>query len=399
MAIRETREAQLKEISLITRNFTESVIREMTRICNEYKGLNLAQGFPDFDPPSEIMEAAVSAIRSGHNQYAVTFGEPHFRQAIAEKVRSFNGIKCDPDTEITVTCGATEAMIATLKAIINPGDEIIIFEPFYENYGPDCILSGAIPKYVTLHGPDWQYDPDELISAFNNKTKAIVINTPHNPTGKVFSAEELAFIAGLCMKWDAYAVTDEVYEHIIYDDAEHVSIASLDGMAERSVTINSMSKSYSVTGWRVGWAIANPEITSAIRKVHDFLTVGAARPFHEAGVVAMNMPQSYYTELKKIYDAARDSLYSDLLSAGFAGEKPQGAYYVMCENERLMDALGASNDHEFARRLIQAAGVAAVPGSSFYSEPQKGFKQLRFCFSKSAQTLGKVRACFEKLRV
>lgn len=387
----------MKDISLVTTNFTESVIREMTRVCNEYNGLNLAQGFPDFDPPSEIMEAAVSAIMNGHNQYAVTFGEPHFRQAIAEKVGKFNRIKCDPNTDITVTCGATEAMIATLKAIINPGDEIIIFEPFYENYGPDCILSGAIPKYVTLYGPDWKYDPSELTAAFNNKTKAIVINTPHNPTGKVFSVEELNFIADLCMKWDTYAVTDEVYEHIIYDDVEHVSIASLDGMADRSVTINSMSKSYSVTGWRVGWAIANPEITSAIRKVHDFLTVGAARPFHEAGVVAMRMPQSYYDELKQIYDAARQSLYDDLLNAGFTGEKPQGAYYVMCENDRLMESLGATNDHEFARRLIQEAGVAAVPGSSFYSTPEKGLRQLRFCFSKSAHTLGKVRACFDKL--
>lgn len=387
----------MKDISTITRNFTESVIREMTRICNQYDGCNLAQGFPDFDPPQEIMEAAINAIRGGYNQYAVTFGEPGFREAISRKVASFNDIKCDPATDITVTCGATEAMIASLKAIINPGDEIIIFEPFYENYGPDCILSGATPKYVTLHGPDWNYDPDELASAFNDRTKAIIINTPHNPTGKVFTMQELQFISNLCAKWDAYAVTDEVYEHILYDDAQHISIASIDGMADRTITINSMSKTYSVTGWRVGWAIANKEVTSAIRKVHDFLTVGAARPFHEAGVVAMNMPQSYYEGLAHIYDSARSSLYEDLSKAGFTGRKPQGAYYIVCENDRLMKALGANNDHEFARQLISVAGIAAVPGSSFYSSPEKGSKQLRFCFSKSGATLKKVKERFALL--
>ncbi|MDD3471980.1 MAG: aminotransferase class I/II-fold pyridoxal phosphate-dependent enzyme [Syntrophaceae bacterium] len=387
----------MREISKITLGFTESVIREMTRICNEYNGCNLAQGFPDFDPPSEIMEAAISAIKCGYNQYAVTFGEPHFRQAISAKVLEYNKIKCDPVTDITVTCGATEAMIATLKAIINPGDEIIIFEPFYENYGPDCILSGAVPKYVTLNGPKWDYDPDELSSAFNNKTKAIIINTPHNPTGKVFERSELKFIADLCMKWDAYAVTDEVYEHILYDGFKHVSIASFDGMEDRTITINSMSKSYSVTGWRVGWAIAQRDITSAIRKVHDFLTVGAARPFHEAGVAAMGMPQSYYDELTQVYANARESIYEDLVSAGFKGEKPQGAYYIMCENDQLMGALGAKDDHEFAGGLIRAAGIASVPGSSFYSSADKGINQLRFCFSKSGATLEKARECFRKI--
>lgn len=369
----------------------------MTRICDEHRGYNLAQGFPDFNPPEEIMEAAIRAIRDGHNQYAVTFGEPHFREAIAEKVREYNSIKCDPVTDITVTCGATEAMIATLKAIVNPGDEIIVFEPFYENYGPDSILSGATPRYVTLYPSDWRFNPDELAAAFNAKTKAIVINTPHNPTGKVFLREELRCIADLCIKWDTYCITDEVYEHIIYDDAEHISIASLDGMGNRTVTINSMSKTYSVTGWRVGWAIANKRVTSGIRKVHDFLTVGAARPFQEAGVVALNMPLSYYERLQQTYETARKLLYEVLIKADFNCEKPEGAYYMMCENEKLRNSLRAGNDHEFARKLIETTGVASVPGSSFYSSPDKGLKQLRFCFSKSKATLDQVKIGLSKL--
>lgn len=369
----------------------------MTRICDEHGGYNLAQGFPDFNPPAEIMEAAIKAIRDGHNQYAVTFGEPHFREAIAAKALQYNKIKCDPVTDITVTCGATEAMIATLKAIVNPGDEIVLFEPFYENYGPDSILSGAQPRYVTLYSPDWNFNPDELSAAFNEQTKAIVVNTPHNPTGKVFSRQELRSIADLCVKWDAYCVTDEVYEHIIYDGVKHVSIASLDGMGDRTVTINSMSKTYSVTGWRVGWAIANEHVTSGIRKVHDFLTVGAARPFHEAGVVAMSMPESYYRSLSQTYDEARSLLYEDLIRAGFSCEKPKGAYYMMCENDRLMNSLLANNDYEFARRLIEVTGVASVPGTSFYSAPDKGMKQLRFCFSKSKATLDRVRTAFRSL--
>ena len=387
----------LKPISAITENFTESVIREMTRICDERGGYNLAQGFPDFNPPEEIMEAAIKAIRDGHNQYAVTFGEPHLREAIAEKVWEYNNIKCDPVTDITVTCGATEAMIATLKAIVNPCDEIIVFEPFYENYGPDSILSGATPRYVTLYPPDWHYNPDELAAAFNEKTKAIIINTPHNPTGKVFSRSELRFIADLCIKWDSYCITDEVYEHIIYDDAVHVSIAALDGMGDRTVTINSMSKTYSVTGWRVGWAIANKHVTSGIRKVHDFLTVGAARPLQEAGVTALRMPQSYYQGLQQTYDKARKVLYEVLIKAEFSCDKPRGAYYMMCENDKLMRELGANNDHEFARQLIKTTGVASVPGTSFYSSPDKGLNQLRFCFSKSKSTLDQVRFGFIKL--
>lgn len=368
----------------------------MTRICDEYGGYNLAQGFPDFDPPAAIIEAAIKAIRDGHNQYAVTFGEPHFREAIANKAWEYNKITCDPVTDITVTCGATEAMIATLKAIVNPGEEIIVFEPFYENYGPDAILSGATPRYVTLDGPGWDFDPQELAAAFNEKTKAIIINTPHNPTGKVFTRQELEYIAELCTKWDTYAVTDEVYEHIIYDDAEHVSIASLEGMGDRTITINSMSKSYSVTGWRVGWAIANSQVTSGIRKVHDFLTVGAARPFQEAGVVALNMPISYYADLQKTYSEARTFLYGVLTDNGFDCSLPEGAYYIMSENRPLMEKLGASHDHEFARRLIETTGVASVPGTSFYASTKKGKDQLRFCFSKSMVTLDAVAKSFNR---
>ncbi|MBW2487863.1 MAG: aminotransferase class I/II-fold pyridoxal phosphate-dependent enzyme, partial [Deltaproteobacteria bacterium] len=280
----------------------------MTRVCMAAGGINLAQGFPDFDPPQELKQAAIEAIEAGRNQYSITFGEPDLREAIAAKAFRYNQVDYNPDNEITVTCGATEAMIATLKALVNPGDEIIIFEPYYENYGPDAILSGARPRYVTLHPPDWNYDTDELAAAFNAETKAIIINTPNNPTGKVFSASELEDIARLCNQWDCLAITDEIYEHIIYDDRQHVSIAALPGMADRTVTINSLSKTYSVTGWRVGWALAHEKITSRIRKVHDFLTVGAPTPFQKAGVCALNLAATYYESLQKRYVQARDRL-------------------------------------------------------------------------------------------
>lgn len=387
----------MKALSVITERFTESVIREMTRICDEAGGYNLSQGFPDFDPPDVVTQAAHEAIKRGCNQYPVTFGEPHFRAAIAKKVLEYNGIACNPETDITVTCGATEAMIATLKAIVNPGDEIIVFEPFYENYGPDSILSGATPRYVTLHEPDWAFDPDELAAAFNERTKAIVINTPNNPTGKVFSREELERIAALCLKWDCYCVTDEVYEHILYDGAVHVSIGSLEGMAHRTVTINSLSKSYSATGWRVGWAIAHERVTSRIRKVHDFLTVGAPTPFQEAGVVALILPASYYEGLKTRYKEARDFFFQALIDVGFKAHVPQGAYYIMTETSGLMGQLAVGDDHAFARKLIELTGVATVPGTSFYATPGKGRNQVRFCFSKSSTTLQAAANCLERL--
>ncbi len=384
----------MRELSRITDTFTESVIREMTRICDAAGGYNLSQGFPDFPSPPAIKAAAIAAIEAELNQYPVTFGEPELREAISRKVAWYNGITCDPATDITVTCGATEAMIATLTALINPGDEIIVFEPFYENYGPDGILSGATPRYVTLYAPDWTYDPAELAAAFNERTKAIVINTPNNPTGKVFSRAEMEEIAALCQQWDVYAVTDEIYEHILYDGTEHLSIASLPGMADRSVTINSVSKTYSVTGWRVGWAIASPEITKRIRKVHDFLTVGAPTPLQHAAVAALNFPASYYDGLRGHYTEARSFLYELLVEAGFAPSRPKGAYYIIADTSALAERLGAADDTAFSRRLIEVTGVASVPGSSFYSRPGMGSRQVRFCFCKKWETLHAVREAF-----
>lgn len=381
----------MKPLSSITERFTESVIREMTRICDEAKGYNLSQGFPDFECPEDLKEAAVAAVRGGRNQYPVTFGEPELREAISRKARRFNGIECDPKTEITVTCGATEAMMAALKALINPGDEVVIFEPFYENYGPDCILSGATPRYVTLHAPGWSYDKAELRAAFNAKTKAVVINTPNNPTGKVFSREELGEIASLCLEWDCYAVTDEIYEHIVYDDAAHVSLATLPGMADRTITINSVSKTYSVTGWRVGWAIAREPITRRIRKVHDFLTVGAPTPLQHAAVAGLSLPDEYYRDLRARYAEARAFLFDLLCRTGFRPGMPRGAYYMIADVRDLMDKVGAMDDVSFSRKLIGITGVATVPGSSFYSVPEKGRNQVRFCFCKKWETLHAVR--------
>ncbi|MGI5837156.1 MAG: pyridoxal phosphate-dependent aminotransferase [Chloroflexota bacterium] len=386
----------MKPLSLITETFTESVIREMTRVCLAHGGHNLAQGFPDFESPQPLLEAAVAAIKEGQNQYPVTYGEPELRAAISKKVAWYNSIQCDPETEITVTCGATEAMIATLKALINPGDEIIVFEPFYENYGPDGILSGATPRYVTLYPPNWSFKLEELEAAFNDKTKAIVINTPNNPTGKVFTRDELQQIAELCLRWDCYAVTDEVYEHILYDEARHVSMASLPGMWQRTITINSVSKSYSVTGWRVGWAIAQPRITQRIRKVHDFLTVGAPTPFQHAAVAGLAFPEQYYRDLQSRYAEARTFLVKTLRDTGFQPSIPQGAYYILADVRDLMRRLGAEDDDSFARKLIELAGVATVPGSSFYSDPSKGKTQVRFCFAKRWETLNAVDAALRK---
>ncbi len=387
----------MKKLSLITETFTESVIREMTRICDAAKGFNLSQGFPDFPAEKIIKQAAINAITKDYNQYPVTFGEPNLRLAIAQKFFWYNGVKINPDTEITVTCGATEAMIATLKAVINPGDEVIIFEPFYENYGPDAVLSGAKPRYVTLYPPDWHYDPQELRSVFNSKTKAIIINTPNNPTGKVFLRQELQEIAQLCMRWDCLAITDEIYEHILYDDARHVSIASLPGMRNRSVTINSISKTYSVTGWRVGWAIASFEITSRIRKVHDFLTVGAPTPFQEAAAFALRLPKTYYKKLQNRYALSRKFLYDLLAETGFHPYSPQGAYYIVTEIGSLKRKLRVGDDFSFSRKLIELTRVATVPGSSFYSDKRKGISQVRFCFCKCKDTLLKVGKGLRKL--
>jgi len=376
----------MKDLSQITERFTESVIREMTRISDSLGGYNLSQGFPDFDCSQEIKDAAISAILNNFNQYPVTFGEPELREAISNKVRLYNNIKCNPETDITVTCGATEAMIASLKAIINPGDEIVIFEPFYENYGPDAILSGATPKYVTLHAPHWNYDLDNLKKAFNSKTKAVIINTPNNPTGKVFSHKELKEIADLCIKFDTFAITDEIYEHILYDKSKHISIGSIPGMEERTITINSISKTYSVTGWRVGWAIASPVITSRIRKIHDFLTVGAPTPFQYAAIAGLNFPQSYYDNLQAKYFNARKLMFETLADVGFKPYMPKGAYYIIADYSQLKSYIESENDYVFSKNLIHKTGIATVPGSSFYSNRLVS-NQVRFAFCKKQETL------------
>jgi len=366
--------------------FQESVIREMTRLAQQHGGINLAQGFPDFDPPQELLAAAQRALADGYNQYAITWGAPDLRQALAEKMERYNGVRYDPDRHLTVTCGATEAMMATMLALVNPGDEVVVFEPFYENYGPDAALSGARLRYVTLDlsRPDFPYDPGELERAFNRNTKAIVVNTPHNPTGKVFSRAELEHIADLCRHYDVLAVTDEVYEHILYDGAQHVSLASLPGMAERTVTISSMSKTYSVTGWRVGWAaVADDAVAGAIRKAHDFLTVGAAAPLQQAGVVALRFPDRYYREMARSYQRKRDLLLGALREVGFRPTVPKGAYYIMAD----FTALSGEDDVSFALRLVREVGVATVPGSSFFHHPSLGRRYVRFAYPKREETL------------
>ena len=363
--------------------FTESVIREMTRLCQHHGGVNLAQGFPDFPAPESIKEEAARAVREDVNQYAITWGAKRLRDALVAKTQRFAGLDYDPETEVTVCCGTTECMASTMLALVNPGEEVVIFEPYYENYGPDAILCGASPRFVRLREPDWSYDPAELERAFSNRTKAIVINTPGNPTGKVFTREELAHIASLCEKWGAIAITDEIYEHIVYDGATHVPPASLPGMRERTVTISGLSKTYSVTGWRIGWCLAPPELTGAIRKVHDFLTVGAPAPLQEAAAVALQSPPGYYSDLADNYRKRRDYLLPALESAGFRTFKPRGAYYIMTD----ISAFGASDDVTFARSLVAGAGVAAVPGSSFYSDPSAGRQRLRFHFARRRETL------------
>ncbi|MGH8013968.1 MAG: pyridoxal phosphate-dependent aminotransferase, partial [Candidatus Binataceae bacterium] len=342
-----------------------------------------AQGFPDFPSPIELKEAAKRAIDEDFNQYAITHGAPNFRAAIAEKARAYNGLACDPDENVTVTCGATEAMVASLLAVINPGDEVVIFEPFYENYGPDTILAGAIPRYVALREPDFHIDHDELEAAFGPRTKAIIVNTPHNPAGKVFSRAELEIIAELCQRHDTLAITDEIYEHIIYDGVRHISLASLPGMAERTITISGLSKTYSVTGWRLAYTIASARLTSAIRKVHDFLTVGAPHPLQEAGATALRLPHSFHSELAATYERKRSMLFNALTAAGLKCRLPQGAYYIIAD----IAHLGFADDFAAANFMLDEVGVAAVPGSSFYHRSELGRRMLRFTFSKADRTL------------
>ena len=362
-------------------HFVESVIRDMTRLSLKYGAINLAQGFPDFSAPEELKRAAATAIMEDHNQYSITWGAKDLREEISRKAREYNHIEADPESEVTVTCGSTEAMMASMLALINERDEAIIFEPFYENYGPDAAVSGAVPRFVPLND-DNSIDEDALTSAFNKKTRVLILNTPNNPCGKVFRKDELKLIADLCSDHDVVAVTDEIYEYIIYDGREHVSIGSMDGMKDRTITISGFSKTYSVTGRRIGYALAEKGLTSAIRKVHDFLTVGAPAPLQHACVTALRFPDSYYIELAKMYYGKRRLLYDALIKAGFKCELPEGAYYILAD----MPEGTGMDDMEFAKYMVSEVGVAAVPGSSFFKN-EEGRHKLRFTFSKRDETL------------
>jgi len=375
--------------------FSESVIREMSRLAARFGAVNLAQGFPDFPAPAEVKRAAIEAIERDVNQYSITWGARSLRNAIAKRYRRRYGLDLDPERNICVCCGSTEAMIATLLATVNPGDEVVIFEPFYENYGPDSILSGAAARFVPLRPPDWRFDPGELEAAFNSRTRAIIVNSPHNPLGKVFDRAELETIARLCRQWNVVAITDEIYEYITYDGALHIPLATLDGMAERTVTISGLSKTFSVTGWRVGYAVASAVICNGIRKVHDFLTVGAAAPLQEAGAVALSLPEAYYEGLAAAYERRRDRLLGALGEAGFRCWKPQGAYYIMAD----ISDFGFSDDLAFSKHLVEEVGVAVVPGSSFFSNPGDGARWVRFCFCKKDETLDEASHRLQKLRI
>jgi aspartate/methionine/tyrosine aminotransferase len=373
--------------------FQESVIREMTRLGDETGSVNLSQGLPDFQPPAEVLAAAITAIESGDNQYTFPFGAPAFREAISAKTSTYNHITANPETEITVTCGVSEAIMVVMLALTDPGDEIIILEPWYENYLPDCIMAGVRPRFVSLHEPDYIFDVRELENAFSDRTRLILINTPHNPSGKVFSRAELEEIARLCRERGVIAVTDEIYEHILYDGRKHISIGSLDGMEDRTVTISGLGKSYALTGWRVGWTIAHSQLTNLIRKVHDYLTICAPAPFQTAGIVALGLPEEYYVDLREQYHIRRTVLLKALDAAGLTYRHPEGAYYVMAgfdgvrwEPDRFRRS-GWSLDRTFAEFLAREVGVAVVPGSSFYFGQVQGSSRVRFNFAKDLSTM------------
>jgi aspartate/methionine/tyrosine aminotransferase len=385
-------------ISQRVQGFTESVIREMTRVVSQLGGVNLAQGMPNFPPPAELIEAAHRAIDGDFHQYAITWGAQSLRAAIADKYRAFYGMDVDPERHVTVCCGATETMLATLLAVLNPGDEVIIFEPFYENYGPGCIISGAQPVFVPLEPPDFSFDPDRLRQAISPRTRAIVFNSPNNPSGKVFSRAELQTIADLCLEHDLLAITDEIYEHIVFDGLGHTPIATLPGMADRTITISGISKSYSVTGWRVGYAVAPEELSVGIRRAHDFVTVGAPAPLQEAAVTALRLPRDYYVRLRDAYQARRDLLWSYIERAGFVAWKPSGAYYILTDVTRFMKATAIQDDYAFAMYLIKEVGVATVPGSSFYAHTDLGRTKIRFCFPKTDDMLREAGERLQKLR-
>jgi len=375
--------------------FKESVIREMTRLALHHGAVNLAQGFPDFAAPPEVKKAAQDAIAADINQYPITWGAKPFRHALRDYYERFYGITLDPEREITVCCGSTEGMVASLLALLNPGDEIVLFEPFYENYWPDSQLSGAVCRYVRTHLPDWAFDPQELRAAFNRRTRAMILNTPNNPTGRVFSENDLRIIAELCQEFDCLLITDEIYEHILFDGARHLPPITLPGMRERCVLVNSLSKTFSVTGWRVGWVVAPPELADSIRKVHDFLTVGAAAPLQQAGVTALQLPDSYYAHLASSYESKRNQMVSILENVGFRCYLPKGAYYVMCD----ISAFGFPNDLAFAKYLVEEIGVAAVPGSSFFQDGADGAQLIRFCFAKRPETLEAAAERLQSLKI
>jgi len=376
----------------------------MTRLGDETGAVNLSQGLPDFDTPSEVLEAAVAAIRSGDNQYTFPFGTLAFREAIAAKSARYNHIPADPETDVTVTCGVSEAIMATILALTDPGDEVVILEPWYENYVPDCQMVGARPRFVPLREPEYTLDPDELRAAFNDHTRLILINTPHNPTGRVFSRAELTTVAALCQEFDVIAVTDEIYEYIFYDGHEHVSIGSMEGMCDRTVTISGLGKTYAVTGWRVGWTIAAPPLTAVIRKVHDYLTVCAPAPFQAAGIIALGLPEIYYVEMRAQYAAWRAILLDALDAAGMSYCEPEGAYYVMADFGNLVWEQSAfyrpnwTLDRTFAEYIAREVGVAVVPGSSFYAGEEQGTSRVRFNFAKQESTLREAAIRLRRLR-
>ncbi|MFZ3384568.1 MAG: aminotransferase class I/II-fold pyridoxal phosphate-dependent enzyme [Candidatus Methanoperedens sp.] len=373
--------------------FVESVIRDMTRLSLKHNAINLAQGFPDFPAPLTLKQAASNAILEDYNQYSITWGAKDLRDEISRKASEYNHIEADPESEITMTCGSTEAMMASMLALINEGDEAVIFEPFYENYGPDAAVSGAVPRFVPLND-DNSINEDALYSAFNRKTRVIILNTPNNPCGKVFTKGEMKMIADLCVDNDVIAVTDEIYEYILYDNRKHISIASLDDMKDRTITISGFSKTYSVTGWRIGYALAQKDLTSAIRKVHDFLTVGAPAPLQHACVTALKYPDSYYKELASMYDGKRKFLHRALIKAGFKCDMPEGAYYILADIPEGVNM----DDMTFAKYMVREIGVAAVPGSSFYKS-ETGKHKLRFTFSKKDETLQEAAKRLADLKV
>jgi aminotransferase len=374
-------------ISQRVQGFTESVIREMTRVVSQHGGVNLAQGMPDFPPPKALVQAAHEALDGDFHQYAITWGAPGLRRAIADKYRAFYGLELDPDRHVTVCCGSTETMLSTLLVVLNPGDEVIVFEPFYENYGPGCLMAGARPVFVPLEPPDFAFDPDRLRRAVTPRTRAVVLNSPNNPSGKVFSRAELETVAHLCQEHDLLAITDEIYEHIVFDGLGHTPIATLPGMAERTITISGVSKSYSVTGWRIGYAVAAEDISVGIRRAHDFVTVGAPHPLQVAAITALAMAGDYYVWLRQMYQAKRDLLLACVERAGFVAWKPHGAYYILTDAAHFIEALGLEDDTAFALWLVKEVGVATVPGSSFYAHRELGRTKIRFCFPKADEVL------------